>query len=396
MKILFVTPPPFFPNRLHRIRSIDLIKMLSTNGNEVHLLACITKGFTKEEYSLVKKYTTSITTIKQSSVLSWLSCLLHPFLPLEVAYCFNPYVKKTIEKIIKSKKIDLVYAKRLRSGIYLSSLAVPVILDSTDAMSMFYFRLANQANFFKRFYYFWEGRKYRWYENKIKNNVDHFVVCSEVDKNYLEKRGMKNISVIPNGVDTEYYAPVTSSKKSPTILLSGLMEKPVNSDAAMYFAKEIFPRILSTFPNVILQIVGPSPQPPVIELENKQISVTGYVSDIREYIANADVIVCPVRVGSGTRNKILQAWAMRKPVVSTSIGAEGFLYKDGENILIADTPEVFAKKIILLLQDRKVYTRIATQGLKTTQSHYSLEVIEKELEKILITVKKNHAKKNSK
>lgn len=395
MKILFVTPPPYFPNRLHRVRTIDLLNMLFQSGHEVHLLSCITKEFTREEYSVVKKYTKSITVIKQSRLQSVINCLLFPFLPLEVAYCYNKNVNKAIDEIIINRKIDLIYFKRLRSGIYLPNLSIPLIMDMTDAMSMFYFRLAKQANFLKRFYYFWEGRKYEWFEDKVKNSANKFIVCSEIDKKYLEKRGIKNISVIPNGVDTAYYEPATSSRKSQTILLSGLMGKPVNSNAAIYFSKKIFPAILSCFPNLKLCIVGPSPHPSVKALENKNIAVTGYVKNIRKYIASAAVIVCPVKVGSGTRNKILQAWAMKKPVVSTSIGAEGLLYKDGQNILIADTPETFAQNVVWLLQDKRVYTRIARSALETVQTHYSIDILEKQLEKILVNVTKQHAKKKN-
>lgn len=135
-------------------------------------------------------------------------------------------------------------------------------------------------------------------------------------------------------------------REEDNIIFSGLMDKPVNIDACIFFYNEIFPKILKRKPNIKFYIVGPNPSYKIKRLKNNNVSIIGAVDDIRRYLRKAGLIVCPLRIGSGTRNKVLQAMALGKSVVSTTIGAEGIEVTSGKDIIIADRPEEFAENVL--------------------------------------------------
>lgn len=395
MKILFITPPPYLPNRLHRMRSFDLIKILSKK-HEVHLFSVTSDYKEPSEFKEIKNLCKSVTIIKLPFLNSAINCFRFLHLPYEVAYCYSKEVEKKIEEIIEKEKIDLIYLKRLRSAIFLPKISIPVILDTTDAMSMFYKRMFQSHSFPKNILYFFESIKYKKFEKQTMKNIKNWIVCSEVDKKYLEKLDNKiNIYVASNPVNIKYFKNDSGQARmtGKTLLFRGLMDKPVNIDATLYFISQVFPLIKEKLPVFKLYIIGPNPHRSIKKFhDGVNIFVTGFVKDIREHIHNSSLIICPVRIGSGTRFKILQAWAMGKPVVSTTIGVEGLIYKDNENILIADDPKTFAQKILLLFKNKKLYTKLVQNGRITVEKNYSLESIGEKLEVVIKNVKKGNTK----
>jgi glycosyltransferase involved in cell wall biosynthesis len=210
---------------------------------------------------------------------------------------------------------------------------------------------------------------------------DRTVVCSRVDAGYLEEqagRRLSNLRVIPNVVDTDFYRSDSSppTTQEPVLLFSGLMDKHVNIDAARHLADDIFPTIRNRRPDARLYIVGPRPVPEVRAMEQiPGITVTGYVDDLRGYIEKASVILCPVRVGAGTRNKILQAMSMQRPVVSTPLGADGLEYEADQDLLIASDAATFAGQTLRLLGDPELRTMLAARGRSLVQRRYSVDVL---------------------
>ncbi len=387
MRILFVTPPPHLPNRLHRVRSFDLIKTLARK-HEVHLVAVTSESNKSEEFEEVEKICTSVTIIKVNKIFAFLNFLRFYFLPAEVAYCYSEKVTKMIHDIVRKKRIDLIYLKRLRSTIFLNSIKTPIVVDTTDAMSMFYFRMYENHPFPKNFLYLFEAVKYRTYEKKVMETIKHWITCSAIDKKYLETIDSSiSVHVIPNPVDTNYFKS-TERPRDATILYRGLMDKPVNIDAVIYFVKHMLPRIKKKLPHVKLYIVGPKPASKIRTLMNdKNIFVVGFAKDVRRLMSETAVSVCPVRIGTGTRFKILHSWSMERPVVSTAIGAEGLEYTNGENILIADTPESFSKNVIQLLQNKKLYRKLAKNARYLAEKEYSTKALSFKLEHMLKKVK---------
>ena len=168
------------------------------------------------------------------------------------------------------------------------------------------------------------------------------------------------INVIPSGVDTDYYQPTDPGSREQALVFTGNYNDEPNCDAVMWFCHTVWPRLKSRYPDLTFYVVGPRPTSGMLDLARKdpRIIVTGEVDDIRPYLARARVFVCPNRLGSGMRGKILQAMAAGIPVVSTSLGAEGISIQMGDSGFLADKPRIMAQYIDLLLSDPALHASI--------------------------------------
>jgi len=166
--------------------------------------------------------------------------------------------------------------------------------------------------------------------------------------------------VVPNGTNTEFFKPMGRPPIENSVLWLGHMDVHTNRDAVLYFWREICPLIRQRKPNATIIFVGTAPPREIADAAagDPRVKVTGFVDDIRTYVDEARVVVVPIRIGSGTRLKILDTMAMGKAIVSTSVGCEGIDVTDGENILVGDTPQAFAEKVILALTNEDVRNRL--------------------------------------
>ncbi len=184
-----------------------------------------------------------------------------------------------------------------------------------------------------------EARRYYRFERDSARNYDSLIAVSPVDAEWIRRNYRPaRVLALPLPVDSLYFSPRPDRPERPNrIVFTGLMSHPPNADGAVFFAREVFPLIRKRVPEAEFFVVGRSPSREVLELAKLPgITVTGAVADSREYLAEAAVVVVPIRFGSGSRYKILEAWCMRKCVVSTSVGAEGLEYRDGVHLAIAD------------------------------------------------------------
>jgi glycosyltransferase involved in cell wall biosynthesis len=177
---------------------------------------------------------------------------------------------------------------------------------------------------------------------------------------------------VPNGVDVDHFAPAGTVPDPHLLVFSGAMDWLPNVDSVRWFAREVLPLIRRRLPRARLLVVGRDPSQALIaELSGPSVEFTGTVEDVRPSLARAGLFVVPLRVGSGTRLKILEAWAMAKPVLSTSLGAEGLPARDGENILLADTPEALARRAIMVLQNPLEAERLGGAGRQAVEETFS-------------------------
>jgi sugar transferase (PEP-CTERM/EpsH1 system associated) len=217
---------------------------------------------------------------------------------------------------------------------------------------------------------------YNW-EPQYAGYFDLNVTMSEIDCDLLLSRNNNlNITAVPNGVDTHENQPlpmpIDGSKK---LIYVGNMSYRPNVDAVIFFCEEILPLIRAEIPEAELWIVGKSPLPEVEALANDFVHITGRVKDVRPYYEESSVCVIPLRAGGGTRLKILESMALGRPIVSTSIGSEGIAVIDGENILIGDDPQTFARQTVLLLQDEEKSQAIRNQARQFVVDHYDWDAI---------------------
>jgi glycosyltransferase involved in cell wall biosynthesis len=204
--------------------------------------------------------------------------------------------------------------------------------------------------------------------------ADHVLAVSEDDRDFFARfLDSRKISVIPTGVAIQYFQPSSDRGDPNSLVFTGSMDWLPNEDAVFYFADQILPRIRRRMPKAKLVVVGrrPSKRLQALAKSSDGVQVTGEVTDIRPYVEHASVYVVPLRVGGGTRLKIFEAMAMGKPVVSTSIGAEGLPVQHDVDIILADGAEEFANRVVELLGDPGGRHRLGHAARRLVEQNYS-------------------------
>ena len=221
-------------------------------------------------------------------------------------------------------------------------------------------------------------------ERRYVELADHVLTVSENDRAFfLNYVAPERISVIPTGVDTEYFAPSPDPEQPGAIVFTGSMDWMPNEDAVAYFVDKIFPLVRQELPSASFWAVGRRPTRRTQALASGSVVVTGAVDDIRPYLGKAAVCVVPLRSGSGTRIKIFEAMAMGKAVVSTTMGAEGLPVRHGENIIIADDPADFASQVVRLLRDPERRAKLGHAARQLVEQNYSWFSVSETFEQIL-------------
>lgn len=215
--------------------------------------------------------------------------------------------------------------------------------------------------------------RFRSFEKRTFSSADIVWVCSEKERDLVTANAAEGVvDVIPNGVDTLAMAPSGRTPVRGRLIFFGRLDYFPNEDGLEHFVREILPLIRQRRPDVELHIVGPAATPRVRSLAqaNQAITIRGRVEDVRPVLEEAEVIVVPLRVGGGTRLKILEALSMERAVVSTSIGAEGLDLLNGSQIVLADSTEQFASAVLRLLGDVDARARLGEAGRKVVQQKY--------------------------
>jgi glycosyltransferase involved in cell wall biosynthesis len=215
-------------------------------------------------------------------------------------------------------------------------------------------------------------------EAKSIRDFDHCLVVSREEARLLESvTSAANISIIENGVDCANLQPLPQPSNASHLLFVGVIGYPPNADAVIYFCKSILPSIRKAIPEVRLTVVGHAPPIEVqgLALSSGAVIVTGFVNDPIPYYADASVCVVPLRAGGGTRLKILEAMALGRPVVTTSIGCEGLEVTDGEHLLIGDSAADFARQVLRLLREPELRHRITVAARKLVERRYDWSII---------------------
>lgn len=218
-----------------------------------------------------------------------------------------------------------------------------------------------------------EALKMRVIEPHIWAKADAVGAMSDVDKALIQKASPKaRVYLAPNGVDTDFFTPNTAIPKNPnTAIYMGDYKYFPNADAVLYFIHEILPLIQQKIPDFKLMLLGKDPTPDMLALQSDAVQILGLVDDTRPYLQSSAVFVCPLRSGSGTRFKLLEALSCGCPVVSTTIGAEGLGAVDGVNMLLRDNPQSFADGVVRLLNHPELAGKMGMAGREWAVAKHS-------------------------
>lgn len=312
--------------------------------------------------------------------------------PLELKFYYSNELADKIRRLASEVEFDIVLIEESQTMLYLEVLPpdtrskyVLTFYDVVFERSARTSRIARSPILRGRAWL--DSLMMRRWEPRYAEQFDRCIAVSETDRvSLIAANPRLRVDVIPNGVDTQVYQPLPRESTSPALLFIGSMSYPPCNDAVLYFTAEILPRIRRIVPNVEMWIVGSDPSPEVMQLNGNGVHVTGRVDDVRPYYGRITVCVVPLRAGGGTRLKILEAMALGRPVVSTTIGCEGLEVADGEHLLIADSPERFAEQTVCLLTDRALYERIATNARQLVVTRYDWDVIAGQLMQICTEV----------
>lgn len=383
MRILWVKIGGLWPaNSGGRLRSFHLLAELSHQ----HELTVVTTRLPDESHEQLvqqlprcQRVLSLPYTPAKYGTAAFLACLLRSwFSPLPVDLCKNRVagVSSIVSALLAQESFDICVADFLAALPNLPArMAVPVVQFSHNVEYMIWQRLCNnQSSWMRRMLLTLEWRKLRHYEQRACRHADLTITVSEADRSQLLALAPDaNIMAVPTGVDIDYFRPSgTQPEQALDLVFSGSMDWFPNEDGMLWFMETALPLIRRALPAVRLTIVGRNPGPQLQRMAAANAaSVTGTVADVRPAIEAAAVYVVPLRIGGGTRLKIFEALAMGKAIVSTTIGAEGLPLEDGKHLLLADSPQVFADKVLLLLQNPALRTQLGEAGRHLVASRYS-------------------------
>jgi sugar transferase (PEP-CTERM/EpsH1 system associated) len=237
-------------------------------------------------------------------------------------------------------------------------------------------------------YSFAQWQKLSAYERRVCLDADRVVAVSEADRDALRTLALGlDVMVVPNGVDLEFYRPgIVPPAPEPgraALVFTGKMDYRPNVDAVAWFAGAVLPLIRRREPAAHFWAVGQQPHARLSALAGRDdVTITGRVPDVRPYIAAAGVYVVPLRIGGGTRLKVLEAMAMGQALVSTRLGCDGFDFTDGREVRFADTAEEFADAVVALLRDREAAAALGRAARAYVEANYGWEAIIPRLERV--------------
>jgi glycosyltransferase involved in cell wall biosynthesis len=396
LHILFVaTNVPVPPNNGQAIRSLSIIQGLRSIGHELsfisfadsrrpqdlHLLSCLCSTI-----KLLPRKTPNLT--QAVDYVGRIRSLL-TFKSFAVERFRSRMLQDIIQDELDKQKYDLI----LCDGIYaLTNVPVtptPIALNCHNIEHVILKRYAMlERNPLKKYYARLESYYMRITEGHSCHRVSAALVCSELDLELLRMfRPGLPVFVAPNVVDTDFLRTLDSSAPSldPILLFQGGMDWYPNRDAVEYFARDILPKIRLAYPKAKFIIAGRNPPAQFIEKfrYDPMIEFTGTVKDMRPYLLAATLAIVPLRIGGGTRIKILEASAAGKPVISTTVGAEGLNLEEGKEIILADDPAQFASSVVDLLRDPCRCEALGSSARAAVVERYSQQTLKKSLEAFL-------------
>ncbi len=296
-------------------------------------------------------------------------------------------MQDAITKTINHMDYDLVFYESVLMANYQLHKRVKIAIDQHNIEYELRMRTYQQETaWLRKWYNRLESSRIKPIELNLCRNADMIFVTSEREQRVLQHMlPGKVIEILPNGVDLEVFHGNEIPEEVPgRIVFTGTMDYYPNVQAVLYFARQCWPMIRTHISHATWHIVGRNPLPEIWELAKLPgVTVTGSVPGTRPHLAEATVVIAPLLIGSGTRLKILEAWAMHKAIVTTSQGCEGLAATPGENLIIADQPEAFAQAVITLMNDPQKRASLGNAGRALVEAEYSWDHCGKKLIQVL-------------
>ena len=377
---------PYPPDRGDRLRAFNFIRRLSQE-HELTLVSFIAEESEREHLPLLRSYCRDLHVVQMSrlhSTVSVLGNLWRP-IPLQALYYRSAVMKQLIDDILSTRSFDAVYVHLFRMAPYIAGrMDLYRIVDLTDVVSQEVIRSLPYRGLIWRLIYALERPRIERYERWIARTFEETWLISEADQQVLATAcPMANIQVIRNGVSTDRLYPTGQLPKPSSLIFVGHMSVFHNVDAAIHLVRDVLPLIQRHIPDCTLKIVGADPAPQVQQLaDHPSVTVTGFVPDLNVALNQAAIFVAPLRFAAGVQNKVLEAMATARPVVTSSVVNAGLGACPGQEVLVADDAETTAQQTITLLQNLQLQTKIGQAGLQFVRQTYSWNQVAQRMNEI--------------
>lgn len=421
LRILFVVP--YTPDQI-RTRPYNLIRSLAAAGHEVTVATLWTSPEERSAANRLKSEVWEVHLERMHSVRSLWNCIkaLPGRNPIQTHYSWNPGLAKRLAELVQTKQFDVVHVEHLRGARYALLLAellskskqpaAPVVWDAVDCISRLFRYAARDSHTARsRIVAKLELRRTEHCEGWLTSRFARVVVTSEGDRDELLRLGRQSrlasgsnatdslterISVIPNGVDLDYFSASQQSREQHRLVISGKMSYHANVTGVVRFVNEVMPRIWAKLPETRLWIVGKDPPGSIRRLgvpwrqgnQNRQnggdprIEITGTVADIRPFLQKSTVAIAPIQYGVGIQNKVLEAFAIGTPLVATPQAVSALDIQSGREAIVARTDEGFAVGVLTLLEKAEYRGSIASAARTYVEERHSWGAIARKLTQV--------------
>jgi glycosyltransferase involved in cell wall biosynthesis len=351
VRILFLAP--YLPSRI-RVRPFQWIKALCALGHEVHLLALRPPEDAWAAVDELVSACASVHIVPLSRARTLINGLVTPLrrLPLQFAYSHHPGAERLAVELVRRHAIDVVHIEHLRGAVMASSIrGVPLVFDAVDAIGPLFAAASRAApGRAQRAIARLDVGRTRAFEASALRRFQRVLVTSpyEVDAFALDDDGARRrVVVLPNGVDTQYFASAWQPMNPPVVVFSGKLSYHANEAAALRLLQRIMPAVWAELPEVCVVLAGKDPSPRLRALAGDRVRLTGYVDDLRPHLWSATVAVAPLVYGAGVQNKVLEAMSCGLPVVASPEAVRALATRPGEDLLlVADADQSFAEAIV--------------------------------------------------
>lgn len=385
-KILMLTPqPPYPPHQGTSLRNWHVLRALAEH-HEVTLLTFqeIGKPVDIEKLNAVAEKVISVQSPERTKSLRFKQLIStgEPDMALRLN---SDTFAISLTELLLAKSFDAVQIEGIELARYIALIrshhpTIRIVLDCHNAETELQRRafetdLYHPARWPAAIYSLIQAGRLRDFEKQVCLSADRIITVSESDRSHLIRLlapERREVEIIPNTIDIAEYAWSEPPKTEFhfDLLFTGKMDYRPNVDGVLWFADEVWPLIRNEVPDITWGIVGQNPHPRLNRLcKQAGITITGWVESIHPYLAGATIFITPLRIGSGTRLKIIEAMSARKPIVSTRVGAEGFPVENDREVVIADTPVDMAREIIALIRDDKRQERLGAAAYQLAQRY---------------------------
>lgn len=384
MRLFFLLPRvPYPTEKGDKLRAFHQIKQLSKR-HEIILCALNDSVLHEDALPVLRKYAKEVYIIPISKTTVFFNIIKALFTgkPLQVGYFYNAKTGRRIRKLIETCRPDHLFCQLIRVAEYLKGIDIPKTLDYQDVFSKGVDRrLATSAFYLKPFLKL-EYKRLLQYEYDAFEQFDHKIIISYPDRDMIPHPRREEITVVANGVDTDFFHP-DNTPKEYDLVFTGNMGYPPNINSAEYLVHQILPVVTRRKPDIRLLIAGASPHMRVKVLRSPQVEVSGWVPDMREAYNRSRIFIAPMQIGTGLQNKLLEAMAMKIPCITSPLANQALMARNGEEILIASTPKEYSNHIMALMEDSALAKKIAENGYQFVMKNYSWETETRKIEELL-------------